>query len=286
MKNSVLTYVLLIVASMTLLTSCEENSDIDIDPADEQILYCYIFPDSIVTVHLYKAVAYTSEKNMTPVEKGSTITIETLNRQYTSETDNETTSFIFRDLTTEPDSTITIEVLDRSANNASATTYIPHKPEVRMVDTTTIRIDYTEYLQCRLELTDEKNVSNYYQLIMRDGNRNVIDSVEYDDPIFFSHSSTIFSPNQMYGLFSDTYIQDSKYQLFLTFPKRLIRENEHITIELYNLTYDHYCYLQMLSRLQQYIILPVFGISSLYSNVIGGTGLVTGVNMWQYTLKE
>lgn len=270
------TYILLVVTS--ILIGCESDANIDIQADRKTILYSFVEAGGECTIHAYQSISYAEKTGKMPLERGAKLSL-TLNdtTQYRTELDGWRTNVKFGGLVIGEGSRIIVELEEEDKPMVYARSTVPSVPSVFLSGVEETEYNGKRYKVYSLRLLNEySGENNYYKLQARDmGTGEVIDNVEYLDRIFEETQTGILNDREEKGLFAWKGETGRFVNLHCNVPIDDVKGE--VVLELFHLTYEHFFYEQSLTILEDYTLLPVFSPNGLYSNVVNGIGLVTGV---------
>ncbi|NPA36703.1 MAG: DUF4249 domain-containing protein [Chlorobi bacterium] len=290
----------LIVFPVMFFTGCEKDIEIELkDEGNKSVLYSFIYPDSLFTLHFSKSVGVLSEENYALVKNSFFKLYKNGLYQGKYQFPDDTMAWHWRNFEFEPGDSILLKAIDENRDTAIAQTTIPLIIPVERLDTLSSAYQGADgiaynVLKCNLTFTDNVYTDDYYQLeIIQerweviDGNENyyrqVVDYIK-DDPVFYSRSQqgTLMEGIDFKGLFNDELINgryslqclvpDSYYKLYW-FDRKI-----KLTFYLYHHTEEFYRYFRTKLISDYYNGVPIFEPVNVYSNVENGIGLVTGMS--------
>ena len=293
--KKLIAYILVIIAIM----GCETDAIINLDTKSETVVTAFIYKDSTVWINAYGTVSYTDTMKYNPLN-GLNVTM-TVNPPsdgyYTSIGDGKITTRLDNVEMNYGDSVV-IEIYNKD-NDETAT------GGTRILEPVKIKnINYTEYIlnqkdtviDLSLSLDDPAATDDYYQIVARaketaeNGEQRITPlECEYNDYIFYAANSSLTTTSQSssssIGLFNDKLFngksRHASFRIKKDNIKNAIKNNTSkliVEVLLYHHTYDYYNYCYTSRLAQSYIILPVFGITSIHSNIDNGVGIVTGMS--------
>jgi len=303
MRKRKLKYLFAVLTMMfvTLLFSgCEKDIEIELkEEGNKTVLFSFIYPDSIFTLHFSKSVGVLSEDNYSLVKNGFFKLYKNDLYQGKYRFPDDTVTWHWRDFGFEPGDTVLLKAIDGERDTAIARTTIPVTIPVEKMDTVSSTYQGADgitynVLKCNLNFIDPFFTDDYYQLeIIQerweviDGNetyyREVVDYIK-DDPVFYSRNQqgVLIEGIDFKGLFTDELINgyydlqclvpDTYYKLYW-FDKKI-----KLTFYLYHHTEEYYKYFRTKLISDYYNGVPIFEPVNVYSNVENGIGLVTGMS--------
>lgn len=272
--------VILLLLVTVLLSGCETDANILIKVSPQTVVYAFAETGSECEINAYQSISYTDKVELRPLAKGTKIKLTVnLSSQYEAVLDGSNTKVNFNNLELTPNTYFSVEVENKDEEPTYASSRIPTSPSVFMVSTDTTTINGDEYITCTMRLVDGGRGDHFYQLIARDKWNNVVEDVVYPDIFFEEAKVNMMTETNSYGLFTNNGYVGRLMILHCYIPLKNVPES--FALELYHQTYEHYCYLQSIATHEAYILLPVFSMDGLYTNVYNGIGLVSGVNKWR-----
>ncbi len=287
------------IALTLAVAACETTLDIDV-PVNQTLVMTAFFSDpDTADISVYKCVGYNDTAQFATVDEVQ-ISLYVNNVLRTTETiaDGSVTA-TFRDLNLCIGDSVAVEVTADGEEVLSAKTKILQTVEIVKLDTLT-SASATDRLTCQVTLSDPASESNYYQIRMlkrtidADGRETstAIDGDYYDYLFLVSQTAGIISTSEdnTLGIFNDELIDGRTYTLNFTVEKSLLEptaDDEQVFVDFYlcHLTYDLYTYMAKAEAAADYLILPIFSNSTVYTNVDGGYGIVGSVAMDIRTLE-
>ncbi len=281
------------VAALLTQTACETNAD-DIDTSGGSainVMTCLFRPSDTITVHLSASVPYDSE--LTEAAVGNAYVDLGVNGEpvWTLHLTEGQTSATFptQRLTATDSITITADI-DGSANPLRATARVMSVIPIEKIDTATSADKMS--LRINVIMTDPQETADYYQITAhlvsyKDGAMtDTTLQCEYESSVFRDLSDDI-SQSASIGLFNDERLlrnADNQSSLRLTAswadlsaPPGVGADSIFLAVRLHHLHEDLYNFLYSCQQARKYILLPVFGTTSVTSNVDGGNGIVACV---------
>lgn len=270
-----------------MLTSCETLSDIELnDGNDNYVLTAFLYPDSNAIVNVYGSVAYGENKQYSYVTSASISLIQNEASVFESKLQDCQTKVEFPLVKWSVGDHIKINAIVEGQTIRAETDILP----VVYIDTVKLEqeSDTRDRVCLNVTMTDNAQTTDYYQLAVRrkitDSNGKVTYSLvdcEYLNYLFYIDNSDLSITS--IGLFNDADFNGQQTILRLAFSRRKIMadiiDGSEVTIEvlLYHHTYDYYYYAKSVQSANNYMILPVFVTPSVYSNVDGALGIVSGM---------
>lgn len=286
-------YILTLIA----LISCETEAVIDLNSHSQIVVTSFIYKDSTVTVKAYGTVSYTD-----------TTKYSSLNGVYVTMTVNPPSDGISKyvkegEIATSIDGmnieygdSIEIDIYDKiNDKHASGYTKMLKPVEIKDISVTEfVRNSTDSIMGITITMRDPKETRDYYQIVARakeelsTGETRITPlECDYSDYLFYIANSTLTTTIQSSsaGLFNDEMINGKQRNITFNIMKadisKVMREKDSrktIEVLLYHHTYDYYNYIHTARLAQSYLILPVFGITSIHSNIENGVGIVTGMS--------
>lgn len=277
---------------LLLIHACETPSDIKIEDFDnEKVLTSFIYPDSDIIVNIYNSIAYTDTIFYTNIGN-STIELsinDSITHTKTISSNDNYVSFGKMDFSDYDK--IKISVLTNQNDYLEASTTILPRPEILSIDTLHTNIKGNRVL-ISLTFKDNKSSHDYYQIVARKrdilpNGQNIISKYKcnYVDNIFNADNTNISNSNSI-GLFTDNKT-DSIYTVkFYIYDIEPIKNHDtYADILLYRHTNDYYYYAKSVNSIKSDVVLPVFVVPTIYSNVTGGYGIVSAMSYSIISIK-
>ncbi len=294
-----LIYILTFVATLTL-SSCETDSDIELNEVNNYVLTALVYPDSVVNVYAYKSVSYDSKVDYVPIANAyvamsiNDVVVDTLSLL----SNNYRITFAQHNIAS--GDKVRISVVDNSQKQlCSATTTMLAPLPISDVSYSVQTSDTDTLQNITISFSEPAETIDYYQIKARlheqlsDGTE-IIRPLECDfyDYLFYIAKSTLNITNTSMpdGIFTDELTNGRNTRISFNIAQRNLvptQNNSELTLEilLYRHTYDYYNFLLTSYMVREYLILPVFGVSSVYSNVENGVGIVSGMAVSTYKLN-
>ena len=275
-----------------LATACETDLDMDISHDTEPVMNAILYDGQTVTVDLYGSTSYDSEDDMASLSPATVALFVNDTLVETTYIDAGNTQASFEATVATGDS-VTITANYGDDETIIAQTYIPETVKILSFDTTTVINDTDTTIDLTIRLRDTAARTDYYQIniqcIATDSlgtTTTTYPDVDYSDYLFYmATSSYITTGSNTAGIFNDELINGKTYDLEMSIPRSDIQlDNEAVTditlsVSLRHITYDYYCSVRSLIAAQAYLLIPVFGTPTIYSNVEGGYGIVAGIGV-------
>lgn len=275
MRHCVIFYILVVM--LLSFASCESDADIEISAERKTVLFAFVESGDKCVVHAYQSIFFTETSSKIPLGENTTvhITIDGKTR-HTKTMTREATSIEFENLEIHPESKIVV-VIDRDDEpSVYASSYVPIEPTATLLRSEEIEKGGKKYKNCTVKLVDGGLVDNYYQLVARDTKTGaLIDEIEYLGRIFEESKASMINDDKGRGLFTNANMIGKVITLNCNVPIEDLQGD--IELELYHMTYEHYCYMQSVAIHKDYMLLPVFSQNGVYNNVVNGIGLLSGV---------
>ena len=274
------------------IVSCETDADITLHTSDTFVMSSFIYQDSDVVVNVYKSVSYSDSDLYKPVDWAVV-------RLYVNDVEtcegklaNGDVSLNLGHIDLATDDVIKI-VSSNGSQKVSAETVMLAPVVIESVDTSVVCGADTA-VEFSLTMTDPSHTDDYYQIVCRrhekkmDGTEIITTlDCDYSDYIFYIANSTILGLQSIAsaGLFTDETIVGRRRTITFSVKKSDIYtgidDGSSVSVEvmLYHHREEYYYYMRTSLVAQNYILLPVFGMSSVYTNVDGGVGLVSGMSL-------
>ncbi len=289
-----------IILSIVAIVACETDSDIILNSQPSYVLNSFIYTDSDIVVNAYQSVSYQDTNDFAYLGDANIALSVNGEIKSTKPLSSGHYSVKLPQCGITQGDTVTIEVLDTDYQMLckGTTIILPSTP----IDTITLFqqiVDTENALNVKVSLTDPSATTDYYQIMVRlhettaDG-KSIIRTPECDfyDYLFYIARSTvsITSWGKSDGLFTDELINGRTARISLRIPEDELEpqykdSNLKLEILLYRHTYDYYNYLLSAYMVREYLLLPVFGISSVYTNIDNGVGIVSGMSVSKYEIE-
>lgn len=277
MIKKIWNYMLLLM--LTLVTGCEIDADIDIKPERKVILYAFVEAGNECVVHAYQSISYTGAAGKMPLGEGARLyLIVDGTDMYNTTLRGTEVSVKFDSLDINAGSSIEVGIERENELTVHAKSIVPAEPSVFSLGSDEFERNGKKYARYTIYLANEQGEkeNGYYQLIARDkATGEVIEDVEYLDRVFDESMTSVLSTDKSRGLFVLNGQTTRFMYLHCNVPLDGLKGG--VELEMRRLTYEYYCYLQSVATHEAYMLLPVFGQNGLYTNVVNGIGLVTGV---------
>ncbi|MDO4461781.1 MAG: DUF4249 family protein [Bacteroidia bacterium] len=262
---------------LAMLVGCESDADIDIKAERKTVVYAFVEAGDRCEVHAYQSILFTEASAKKPLGEETEVNVIIDGKEsHTKQLSETATSVEFDGLELHSGSSIEVKVVREGKQLVYASSYIPSEPTIRLTRGDEIEKEGQYYKSCTLMLNDDGIGDNYYQLLARDTKTgDVIEGVKYIGRIFEESKSSIINDDEGRGLFTNANLAGRIIKLNCDIPMKDVEGD--IELELYHMTYEHYCYMQSVAIHKAYMLLPVFGQNGLYNNVVNGIGLLSGV---------
>ena len=287
---------------LILSASCADDSSLEEDKKQGQlVLFAFLTPDSVFSVHLSRSVEYSSIDDFERIYDGYVV-VERNNIQVDS------FSFPFRNLWAErgniavrQNDEFNIKAGDSDGNMVSGRTVIPPAVPIEQIDTYNVYAPDMQgvtqkYLECVITFTDPPQNENFYQLVIYEeiwdesgGSLNYSrQQINYlkNDSVFYikDKEGSLLAGIDFKGTFSDYKINGHTYPLKIRIPARYAEmpaENRkrRVTFMLLSHTADYFKYLQNRIIAEYNYDLPIIDPVKIHSNIDGGLGLIGGISV-------
>lgn len=276
---------------MAMLSACESEIDLDISPADEVVLTSFFEKGGHMMVSVYGCTPY-ADTTATSHLGGALLTVSINGKHLRSRSlgvDEDIVDMGIIDAEYADTVRISAEVGERKVE---AQSIMLAPVSISRLDTLTTTIGYQKHLSFGLVFAEPQATTDYYQVVltlcqtMPDGSemRDRL-NVNYSDYLFMLTAAAplVGADIMSTGLFDDAVINGRSYRLNFSVPwgevRSLVMPNakSRIEVALYHHTSDYFRYITTASASQDYVLLPVFGIGSVFSNIDGGYGLFTSM---------
>lgn len=275
MRQSVVFHILVVI--LLTFVGCESDADIDISAERKTVLFAFVESGDKCMIHAYQSIFFTETSSKIPLGENTTIhiTIDGKTR-YTETMSRDATSIEFENLEIRPESKIVVVIDKDDEPSVYASSYVPVEPIATLLRSEEIEKGGKKYKNCTVKLVDGGLADNYYQLVARDTKTGtLIDDIEYLGRIFEESKASMINDDKGRGLFTNANMIGRVITLTCNVPIENLQGE--IELELYHMTYEHYCYMQSVAIHKDYMLLPVFSQNGVYNNVVNGIGLVSGV---------
>lgn len=286
--------------SILLFVACETDSDIVLNNSQSYVLTSFIYPDSDVVANVYKSVTYNDaadyacigNANVKFSVNGELHSIATLS--------DGATSVTFANSGLKGGDKVSVELMDKDLTTlCNATTTILEPIKIDSISTYKQMVGIEAMTKFVIAFTDPTETTDYYQLKIRyheklpDGT-DIIRTPECDfyDYLFYIARSTYNVTNSLMpsGVFTDELINGRKVNISVRISQNELApqyENSELILEflLFRHTSEYYNFLLTSYMISEYLILPVFGIATIYNNVENGVGLVSGMSYSSYKIN-
>ncbi|MCQ2203246.1 MAG: DUF4249 domain-containing protein [Bacteroidales bacterium] len=292
MKTSTCHICSLLLAIAAIVIGCESDSDIVLKPRTKVIVSALAYPDSSLVVYVYGSTAYTDTATYDSVGE---VTVDArVNGTLCSSahlSDGSVSANLGKMELGEGDRlSLSLSGIEGKEGKVAASSVMLKPVEILRLDTVTIVRDDRQLLEMYLLFDDPPASDDFYQIEARiiDGEKIVPLSCNYSDYLFYLASASI-SPlgdvSNNIGLFTDEFVS-GKYNITFSVGwdeiRKAVAEKEYqghrnaiLEVILYRHTYEYYNFARTASIAQEYLVLPVFGIPAIYSNVENGEGIVS-----------
>lgn len=284
------------IFSVLALVSCETDSDIELSNHSQTVLTAFIYKDSLVMVHAYATTSYTDTTSYKPLDDVDvTMYINPPGEGLYRNINNGNISTLMDNNLLEYSDSIEIEVYDKEHDRTTVgrTRLIAPVKISKLSHTMQIRNETDTIISFTMTIKDPWNTTDYYQVVVRAKEETNDGSIiitplpcDYSDYIFYIANSTLSTALQSssVGLFNDEPFNGKTRNISFSIMEKDVfnskkNKDSKMSVEvlLYHHTYDYYNYLHTALLAQNYLILPVFGLTSIHSNIVNGVGIVTGM---------
>lgn len=271
-------------------SSCESDAD-DLAVMSGQkvnVMTSIFTPSSPIEVHLTGSVPYSRADSYSTVG-GATVSLFINSRlKATANIADSQTSAEFAYHALADYDTVAIKAVTSDNEELSASTIVMPLTKIEVADTST-SVDKLS-LRFAITMTDSAETSDFYMIeahrisYAAGKAQDTVISCNYTSNVFFDLPNGITTANVI-GLFSDERLRrNNKGQntLRLSIPWQRLRsqtqpegaDSVEVAIRLYHIAEDYYTFLATSSNSDNYFLLPVFGASTVTTNVKGGYGIV------------
>lgn len=289
---------------LLLIFSCEKDIEIELnDQPDQLVMYSFIYPDSIMRLHLSKSESVLSVFDYQQVTNARFCISVNGHNQGTYILPSDTVWSEWQNLVFKQGDCISIEAFEEDGDTVRVKTFLPVVVPIAEIDTSRIYYSFGEggleqFLKTKLTFNEPASTNDYYQLyVLREGwgqigqkpyyTRKVVE-YKKEDPVFIQkdQSGSLMQGLDFQGLFADDLINGRKYTINFNMPVDYLffdyyEDKIKISLYLYHHTKDYYSYFRskILSAGFEglYEDLPIFDPVRIYNNVDGGLGLVSGM---------
>ncbi|PWD98865.1 DUF4249 domain-containing protein [Marinilabilia rubra] len=293
----ILVFFLLGIAAIN--NGCEKDLEWEESSQGGQlVLFSFLSPDSVFSVHLSKSVSHSSVDDFERVYEGNITVYKNgvIADDFIFPFDK---SWTFRDdISLKTGDTVRVEAADGDGERVFAETVIPDAVGIEVVDTAVVqqatRDNGTEtVLQCLLNIDDPEGEDNYYQLIVfeqicRNGLSSACEETKIDyakeDPVFYVRNleGSLIGGLDFGGCFSDHIFEGTNYELTLNLPVQYASApsdpgaDRKLLFILLSHKREYYDYYRSRVVAEYGYDLPIIDPIRIYNNVNNGIGLVAG----------
>lgn len=271
-------------------SSCESDAD-DLAVMSGQkvnVMTSIFTPSSPIEVHLTGSVPYSSADSYSTVG-GATVSLFINSRlKATASIADRQTSAEFAYHALADYDTVAIKAVTSDNEELAASTIVMPLTKIEAADTSTL-VDKLS-LRFAITMTDSAETSDFFMIeahrisYAAGKAQDTVISCNYTSNAFYDLPNGITTANVI-GLFSDERLhRNNKGQstLRLSIPWQRLRtqaqpeeaDSVEVAIRLYHIAEDYYTFLATSSNSDNYFLLPVFGASTVTTNVKGGYGIV------------
>lgn len=300
----------ILITYICLVYSCEIDSDIELHQHKTAVVSALAYKDSSLVVNVYGTTAYTDSIDYTTFNGIGIEAYVNGKKRSRSYINSGLTTANLGNLGLQDGDTLKLEIWDSEENGKaySGESIMLSPAEIIALDTTTLNKGDEKILRMRMQLEDPSQSNDYYQVEVRVRKNGKIIPIKcnYSDYLFYIANSTFMpydQPGQGLGMFTDEQFNGKRRRISFSvkwediykatgyFP---IDTSQAINIEdmdakleivLYRHTAEYYNYMRTAYIAQGYLILPVFGIPSIYSNVTNGEGIISCMSKSAYNIN-
>lgn len=305
MAKPVFTYQRLILAllvSMVFFPGCEKDIHLELkEGGGRLVLFSFLVPDSVFSVHLSRSVGYSSIDDFERVYDGNV-------RVYQNGTLIDAFDYPFRDLWAQRElvqiragESYVVEAGDASGNVVSGSVTIPVAVPIQQLDTVRVLLPddrgvLRSYIDCSIIFSDPVDEKNYYQLLMAEefwdkngtGTKYSYQLVNFikQDPVFYirDQEGSLLGGIDFKGTFHDELFNGKQYNLKIRVPGTYVVQPElnqkrRLTFMLLSQSSDYFDYLRSRVVAEYNYEIPIVDPIKIHSNVEGGLGLVGGISV-------
>ena len=279
-------------------TSCESDLSLKLkDGGGRLVMFSFLTPDSVFSVHLSRSVSHSSVDDFERVYDGFIVV-------YQNGVRVDSFAYPFRDLWAKrPDIQIQegdlfeLRARDGRGNRVEGITTIPQAIEIEdlkyeIIQSADVDGAVRPFLLCTIIFTDPIHTKNFYQLIITEtlsnGNGNTVQQVKYfkDDPVFYirDQEGSLMGGIDFHGSFADHLRNGTTYELKVRLPEAYTKpvgaiEKRELNFMLLSHSQDYFDYLRSRVVAEYNYDLPIVDPIKIHSNVDGGLGLVGGISV-------
>lgn len=279
---------LFILLLAIMAVACETDSDIVLSYRQRCVLTAFVYPDSDVVVNLYGSVSYSDTAKFSVVDDASVSLFVNDTVEYAGHISGGRTSVRFVGARVRPgDKVDVVAVTPSDRLEAHSEMLYPVSIDFASAD---VSSQADSVLNLSVVMLDPAETADYYQivcyrrLLSLDGSERMSRlKCTFNDYLFYvggpAMSNSEVLSNE--GVFTDMLLNGRrrtlKFEASLADVYADADEASRIFVDiyLYRHTVDYYDYLRTSLVAQSYVLLPVFGLSSVFSNVDGGVGIVS-----------
>lgn len=295
-------WILLLLVVMVLFPGCEKDIDLKLKKGGGKlVLFSFLVPDSVFSVHLSRSVSYSSIDDFERVYDGSV-------KVFQNGTLIDAFDYPFRDLWAQREQvdvrageSYVVQASDASGNVVSGSVTIPLAVPIEKLDTVRIltpddRGILRSYIDCSITFTDPGQDENYYQLLMAEefwdtngtGIKYSYQLVNFIklDPVFYirDQEGSLLGGIDFKGTFHDELFNGKRYHLKIRIPSTYVippalKQKRRLTFLLLSQSRDYFDYLRSRVVAEYNYEIPIVDPIKIHSNVEGGLGLVGGLSV-------
>jgi hypothetical protein len=294
--------ILTVLAGLVFLSGCEKDIHLELkEGGGRLVLFSFLVPDSVFSVHLSRSVGYSSIDDFERVYDGYI-------KVYQNETLVDAFDYPFRDLWAQREQvnvragdSYMVQAGDASGNVVSGSVTIPVAVPIEQLDTVRVlspddRGVLRTYIDCSIIFSDPGQEKNYYQLLMAEefwdkngtGTKYSYQLVNFikQDPVFYirDQEGSLLGGIDFKGTFHDELFNGKEYHLQIRIPgtyvvKPEVNQKRRLTFMLLSQSRDYFDYLRSRVVAEYNYEIPIVDPIKIHSNVDGGLGLVGGISV-------
>ena len=299
--NIIIQKITILILAVVCL-GCEKDIDLKLkEGGGHLVLYSFLIPDSVFSVHLSRSVSHSSIDDFERVYDG-----------YVKVTRNgelvDSFGYPYRDLwakrgliSISQGDVFKIEAGDLSGNKVSGNVLIPEAVNIERLDTVrrlapdgsgSLRF----FIDCKIVFIDPADLNNYYQLVLAEefwekngnGTKYSYQLVNFlkDDPVFYirDQEGSLLGGIDFKGTFPDDLFNGERYNLRVRIPATYVvkpapNQKRRLTFMLLSQSRDYFDYFRSRVVAEYNYEIPIVDPIKIHSNVSGGLGLIGGISV-------
>jgi len=279
-------HLLIIIISIFVFASCEKEVNIPLPEfIPKPVVYGFISENDSIKIMLTQThTMYEVAYNINPLEADVNLYV---NNNFIEKLTLIDSLYFAKNYLPKTNDKVQLQIITKSGENISATTYIPIKVKIDSLSYKKNAITNNEGIFSKFDLTfKDQPTKDFYEIKVE-----VIDTIGvfFNYFIYIDNSSSPIilnednSDNGCFLLFSDQLFNGNNVTINFNIKSNQIFESDIIVVHLYHITEDYYKFKKQLYKQQTMEPTSIIGDQTLpynvYSNITGGYGVFSGYSM-------